>query len=74
MSQDKDRDESTPKRSGRRTFLAGLVTGAGAVAAVAATPRTHAAKPEGKDAPPAETTILYRRTEETARYYRTFYR
>jgi hypothetical protein len=70
MSEDK-RQKKSP---GRRTFLAGLVTGAGAVAALGAAPRTDAAKPSGNaEAKPSEQ-VLYRRTEETNRYYRTLYR
>lgn len=59
---------------GRRTFLAGLLTGAGAVGAMAAAPPKAGAKREETrdqgDAGP----ILYRRTEDVERYYRTLYR
>jgi hypothetical protein len=71
MSQAKEKKKSP----GRRTFLAGLVTGAGAVAALSAAPRTDAAKhDERKDAATKADPVLYRRTEETNRYYRTLYR
>jgi hypothetical protein len=64
----------TRKAPGRRNFLLGLLTGAGAVAAFTAAPRSDAARtePAGPSAPPGM--ILYRRTEETERYYRTLYR
>jgi hypothetical protein len=61
---------------GRRTFLAGLATGGGVAAALGAKP--------GKAAPPAQPDpaapagpakpVLFRRTEEAERYYRTLYR
>lgn len=63
-------------RPGRRTFLVGLLTGAGVVAALgAAVPRkaaggkTEPTAPAGSAAEP----ILYRRTAEAERYYRTLY-
>lgn len=61
--------------AGRRNFLVGLLTGAGAVAAVSATPPSAAARREPTSAatPPSDT-ILYRRTEDVERYYRTLYR
>jgi hypothetical protein len=66
---------SEPKRSaGRRTFLVGLLTGAGAAAALASVPPNAAAKKEAAvaESPQAEP-VLYRRTAETERYYRTLY-
>lgn len=61
--------------AGRRNFLVGLLTGAGVVAAVSATPPSAAAKKEPTSAaPPPSETILYRRTEDVERYYRTLYR
>lgn len=60
------------KSVGRRTFLVGLLTGAGVVGALSATPRGVAAKKEPRRGPAAGM-ILYRRTEETKRYYRTLY-
>lgn len=58
----------------RRKFLAGLLTGGGAVAALAATaakatPEKRASQRETAAADP----ILYRRTPEAERYYRTLY-
>lgn len=71
------RDEQAPAgRSGRRNFLVGLLTGAGVVAAATGVNRAGAARPapaEPRESPPAGP-ILYRRTEETERYYRTLYR
>lgn len=61
---------------GRRTFLAGLLTGGGVAAGLGAT-ASRAASPKvagGAGTPPRAQAILYRRTEETARYYRTLYR
>ncbi len=62
------------KSVGRRTFLAGLLSGAGVVVAVsAASPGKAAAKRErAPGASPADP-ILYRRTREAERYYRTLY-
>lgn len=62
------------KSLGRRTFLAGLVTGAGVVAALGGTPRKARAKKPDEKAGSAKGMILYRRTEEAERYYRTLYR
>jgi len=69
-------DDKTPKKSaGRRTFLVGLVTGAGAAAAaVSAVPRAAATKEPAKDSTTTSEPVLYQRTEETDRYYRTLYR
>lgn len=71
MSERKDAKGSP----GRRTFLVGLLTGAGVVAALgAAVPRKASG---GKTAAGATSSaaepILYRRTEEAERYYRTLY-
>jgi len=60
------------KAVGRRTFLVGLLTGGGVVAALGATPRKATAKKEltqGGSVGP----ILYRRTKEAERYYKTLY-
>lgn len=58
---------------GRRGFLVGLLTGAGAALALATIPRKAVAKKELAQAGPGGP-ILYRRTEEAERYYRTLYR
>lgn len=69
-----DETKKTKQPSGRRTFLVGLATGAGAVAAVSAAPRAAATKEApAEPAKPAEP-VLYRRTEDTNRYYRSLYR
>ena len=59
-------DES--KATSRRGFLVGMLAGVGAVAAMGGGAKEAAASAakEGKGEP-----ILYRKTEETARYYRT---
>jgi hypothetical protein len=64
---------------GRRTFLAGLLTGGGVAAGLGAA--AGKAAPAAAGAPGAATPrqsphgpVLYRRTEETERYYRTLYR
>jgi hypothetical protein len=63
------------KSPGRRTFLVGLMTGAGAVAALTGVPRKAVARKEGEaPEPTGRKPILYRRTEEAERYYRTLYR
>ena len=55
----------------RRTFLARTLAGLGAAAALLSRPRRgRAAQPE---AAPAKGPVLYRRTAETERYYRTLY-
>lgn len=61
------------KPLGRRTFLAGLLTGAGVMTAVSAAPRKAAAKKEPGRGASAAGPILYRRTKEAERYYRTLY-
>jgi len=66
---------SQPRKSvGRRTFLVGLLTGAGAMGALGAARRQAAAKPGPAAIEPAPGPILYRRTEDVERYYRTLYR
>lgn len=65
------RDGESQVGQARRTFLARLLTGLGATAAVLSRPRRlRAAQPETT---PTEGPILYRRTVETERYYRTLY-
>jgi hypothetical protein len=69
-------DDKQVARRGRRTFLAGLLTGAGAFAALGGQkPGTAAAKPAAppEQAPDTAAPILYRRTAEVERYYRTLY-
>lgn len=58
---------------GRRTFLAGLLTGAGVAAALGAAPRKAAAKKQSAKGPAGFEPVLYRRTKEAERYYRTLY-
>lgn len=64
--------ESTPKRPTRRGFLAGMLASAGAVAvAVTAVGKARAAGSKADTNP--EGPILYHRTEESDRYYKTLY-
>jgi hypothetical protein len=63
---------SEKKAVGRRMFLVGLATGAGVVTALGAAGRKPAGKKITRKGPGAEP-ILYRRTEEAQRYYRTLY-
>ncbi len=57
----------------RRKFLSRLLSCAGGAAALLLAPRRTAA--EAKKSETSETgPILYRRTEEAERYYRTLYR
>jgi len=56
--------------SGRRLFLKGLLTGGGLAIALGMVPKKTAAQPKGGRPDP----ILYRRTEEAEKYYRTLYR
>ncbi|MFQ5693305.1 MAG: hypothetical protein ACE5IM_09720 [Nitrospinota bacterium] len=58
--------------SNRRGFLRGLLVGAGAVAALGLSKAKAAAQPFGKNKA-APDPILFRRTEEAERYYRTLY-
>jgi hypothetical protein len=64
------------KRSvGRRTFLAGLLTGGGVAAGVgAASGKAVPSKVETPPRPAASEPVLYQRTEEAERYYRSLYR
>ncbi len=59
----------------RRTFLVGLLTGAGAAAALGSIPKGAAAKKEQElaRAEAATQPILYRRTRDVERYYKTLY-
>jgi len=58
--------------SGRRKFLKGLLTGAGVTAALGMTGKKAAAVTKPKK-PSTREPILYRRTEDVERYYRTLY-
>ena len=57
--------------SGRRKFLMGLLTGAGVTAALGFTGKKAAAAPKKKSK--TQEPILYRRTEDVERYYKTLY-
>jgi len=61
------------KSLGRRTFLVGLMTGAGVAAALGAGPRKAAAKTQPTTSPAGFEPVLYRRTQEAERYYKTLY-
>ncbi|MFQ5881873.1 MAG: twin-arginine translocation signal domain-containing protein [Candidatus Methylomirabilales bacterium] len=56
--------------SGRRRFLKGLLTGAGVAAALGVIGKKVEAAPKK---PTAQEPVLYRRTEDVERYYRTLY-
>jgi hypothetical protein len=59
---------------GRRTFLAGLVTGGGVAAGLgAASGKAAPVKAETPRQSATSEPVLYRRTEEAERYYRTLY-
>ncbi len=66
---------SEAKVPARRTFLVGLLTGAGVVTTLAGVKRESVARPSAPEPRPADSAdpILYRRTEEAERYYRTLY-
>ena len=65
------RDGESQTGQARRTFLARTLAGLGAAAALLSRPRRgRAAQPE---VPPAKGPVLYHRTAETERYYRTLY-
>ncbi len=65
------RDGESQAGQARRTFLARMLTGLGAAVALLSRPRRgRAAAPESA---PAKGPVLYRRTAETERYYRTLY-
>lgn len=65
----------TKKAVARRAFLASLLTGAGAVAALGAMPRKAGARKEKRPAGAGGVIqpILYRRTKDVERYYKTLY-
>ncbi len=56
--------------SGRRKFLKGLLTGAGVTVALGLTGKKAVAAPQK---PSSRDTVLYRRTEDVERYYKTLY-
>lgn len=60
---------------GRRTFLVGLLTGAGAAVALGSVAKKAAAKKDTEvaQAGTAFQPILYRRTKDVERYYKTLY-
>ncbi len=58
--------------SGRRTFLKGLLTGAGVADALGMTGKKAAAATKPKKSATREP-ILYRRTEDVESYYKTLY-
>lgn len=62
-------------RPGRRTFLVGLLTGAGVVSALGTRREAAVAGPRAPEPGRggAAEPILYRRTAEAERYYRTLY-
>jgi len=60
-------------RQPRRRFFTSLLSGMAGVAALLLAPRRAGAEAKKSDAP-EEGPILYHRTEETERYYRTLYR
>ena len=67
------RDGESQAGQARRTFLARTLAGLGAAAALLSRPRRGRAAAQPETAP-AKGPILYRRSAETERYYRTLYR
>ncbi len=65
------RDSKSQAGQARRTFLARLLTGLGAAATLLSRPRRGRAAQS--EVTPARGPILYRRSAETERYYRTLY-
>ncbi|MGI0037108.1 MAG: twin-arginine translocation signal domain-containing protein [Nitrososphaera sp.] len=66
----RERKESPEVQGGRRSFLKGLLTGAGVAVALGMVPKKAAAQKK----PGLRDPVLYRRTEEVEKYYRTLYR
>ncbi len=62
-----------PKGQPRRSFLAGILAGVGGAVALLSAPK-RASAVVTKPTVPAQGPILYRRTQETERYYTTLYR
>ena len=66
--------EENEKSSGRRGFLLGILTGAGATSAALVATRTAVVGQEGTDSTEALAgPVLYKRTDEAERYYKTLY-
>ena len=66
--------EENEKSSGRRGFLLGMLTGVGATSAALMATRTAMVDQEGTDSTEALAgPVLYKRTEEAERYYKTLY-
>ncbi len=57
----------------RRTFLAGMMAAVGGAAALLSRPKSSEAR-EAAPTEPASGPVLYRRNEETERYYTSLYR
>ena len=70
-----DWDMENKKSSGRRGFLKGVLVAAGATSATMLTAGKAFAKAEGEigSGTSNKGPILYRRTEEAERYYKTLY-
>jgi hypothetical protein len=69
-----DWDMENKKSSGRRGFLKGVLVAAGATSATMLTAGKALAKSEGMiGSDTSKGPILYRRTEEAERYYKTLY-
>ena len=64
-------DDKSQSGQPRRTFLARMLTGLGAAAALLSRPVR--ARAGGHSETPAAGPILYRRSAEAERYYRTLY-
>ncbi len=66
--------EKKERSSGRRGFLLGMLTGAGAASAAVVATRTAVVDQEGTDSTEALAgPVLYKRTDEAERYYKTLY-
>ena len=61
------------KSVARRAFLVGLLTGAGAAAALGSLPKKAKKDKELAQAGASIQPILYRRTKDVERYYKTLY-
>ena len=61
------------KGSGRRGFLFGMLAGVGVTSATILTARTVGLNEEVTDTGTDTGPILYKRTEEAERYYKTLY-